>query len=182
MVHRRVEPGPGQESVWDYPRPPRLEDSSKHVQIVFQGVVIADSQHAKRVLETSQPPAYYIPPTDLQLQYFTETSHQTYCEWKGMASYYTINVADHSLPMLPGTILIPLLAMRHWLTMWLSILAKWMLAISMAKRYRRRRAISMAAGSRKILSDPSRADPVPGVGNRHSRSILCLPPSVGPSP
>lgn len=89
------EPGPGQESVWDYPRPPRLEESHKHIQVVFNGVVIADTHRAKRILETSHPPVYYIPPEDVQLgQYFTPTSRSTFCEWKGAASYYTITVGN----------------------------------------------------------------------------------------
>ena len=94
MNTRRIEPGPGQESVWDYPRPPRLEDTNKHIQIVFGGVVIADSRRAKRVLETSHPPVYYLPPDDVQLQYFTPATGQSLCEWKGIASYSTVSVGD----------------------------------------------------------------------------------------
>lgn len=93
---QRVAPGPGQESVWDYPRPPRLEDSPKHVRVILNGVVIADTQRAKRMLETSHPPVYYLPPEDVRLEYFTETSRETYCEWKGLASYYTISVGDRT--------------------------------------------------------------------------------------
>lgn len=95
---KRIEPGPGQESVWDYPRPPKLEDSDKHIQIVFNGVVIADTRRAKRVLETSHPPVYYIPLEDMKREYLRETTHHTFCEWKGAASYYTITVGDKSLP------------------------------------------------------------------------------------
>ena len=94
----RIEPGPGQESVWDYPRPPRLEDSNKHIQVVFNGVVIADTHRAKRVLETSHPPVYYIPPEDVKMEYFTPTSRTTFCEFKGAASYYTITVGDRTIP------------------------------------------------------------------------------------
>lgn len=94
MTRERIIPGPGQESVWDYPRPPRLEDCSKHVQIVFNDVVIADTQRSKRVLETSHPPSYYLPPEDLQMEYFIPTARSTFCEWKGQASYYTIRVGD----------------------------------------------------------------------------------------
>jgi uncharacterized protein (DUF427 family) len=90
----RVVPGPGQESVWDYPRPPRLEDSSKQIQVVFNGVVIADTRRAKRVLETSHPPVYYIPPEDIQQDYLIHTPRSTYCEWKGQGAYYTIEVGD----------------------------------------------------------------------------------------
>src|SRR5438067_8726373 len=92
---KRIEPGPGQESVWDYPRPPRLEDSSKHIQVIYNGVVIADTHRAKRVLETSHPPVYYIPPEDVKLaEYFIPAQRTTFCEWKGAASYYTIKVGD----------------------------------------------------------------------------------------
>jgi len=95
MNQKRIEkPGPGQESVWDYPRPPRLEDSDKHIQVVFNGIVIADTHRAKRILETSHPPVYYIPPQDVKLEYFTPTQHITFCEWKGAASYYTITVCN----------------------------------------------------------------------------------------
>jgi uncharacterized protein (DUF427 family) len=90
----RIAPGPGQESVWDYPRPPRLEDSGKHVQVVFNDVIIADTHRAKRVLETSHPPIYYISPEDIQQAYLTQTAHSSYCEWKGQAAYYTIAVGD----------------------------------------------------------------------------------------
>ena len=68
---RRIEPGPGQESVWDYPRPPRLEPVRKHIQIVFNGVTLADTRRAYRVLETSHPPVYYLPPDDIQMQYLS---------------------------------------------------------------------------------------------------------------
>jgi uncharacterized protein (DUF427 family) len=96
MNRQRIEPGPGQESVWDYPRPPRLEDSPKHIQIIFNDVVIADTHQAKRVLETSHPPVYYISPEDMQMQYFTRTNRSTFCEWKGQAAYYTLTVGDRT--------------------------------------------------------------------------------------
>lgn len=91
---RRIPPGPGQESVWDYPRPPRLENTSKHIEVIFNGVVIADTRNAKRVLETSHPPTYYLPPEDVRLkEYFKPVPNKTsYCEWKGVANYYTIEV------------------------------------------------------------------------------------------
>ncbi|GCF09343.1 DUF427 domain-containing protein [Dictyobacter arantiisoli] len=98
MLRKRIAPGPGQESVWDYPRPPRLEDSQKLIQIVLNGIEIAHTQHAKRVLETSQPPTYYIPPEDVKMEYFIPSHKHTYCEWKGTASYYTITVGDISIP------------------------------------------------------------------------------------
>ena len=90
MKHERTMPGPGQESVWDYPRPPRVEDSSKHIQVIFNGVVIAETQRAKRVLETSHPPVYCIPPEDIKMEHLELTSRTTWCEWKGQAAYYDI--------------------------------------------------------------------------------------------
>lgn len=83
-----------QESVWDYPRPPRVEDSARHIQVVFNGEMIAGTRRARRVLETSHPPVYYIPPEDIKQEYLALTSRQTYCEWKGQASYYTITVGE----------------------------------------------------------------------------------------
>jgi uncharacterized protein (DUF427 family) len=84
--------------VWDYPRPPRLEDSGKHIQVIFNGITLADSRHAKRVLETSHPPAYYIPPEDIQMVYLTPTPRTSWCEWKGQANYYTVTIASKQAP------------------------------------------------------------------------------------
>ncbi len=85
-------PAAGQESVWDYPRPPRLERTPKRIQIFFNGVQIVDSHSAWRVLETSHPPVYYIPPADIQMQFIRQVSGSSVCEWKGQASYYSLDV------------------------------------------------------------------------------------------
>jgi uncharacterized protein (DUF427 family) len=89
-----IKPLPGQESVWDYPRPPKVEASPKRIQIWFNEIMIVDSQQTQRVLETSHPPAYYIPPADIAMQYLSTISRQSYCEWKGMARYYCIQVGN----------------------------------------------------------------------------------------
>lgn len=82
----RVEPGPGQESVWDYPRPPRLERCDLRVLVELRGLVIADSRGAYRVLETSHPPVYYVPREDTVG--LTESAGSTsWCEYKGRARY-----------------------------------------------------------------------------------------------
>ena len=94
MSQRRIEPGPGQESVWDYPRPPRVEDSTRHIKVIFNKIMIADTHQASRVLETSHPPVYYIPPDDIRMEYLSRTDRSTFCEWKGQASYYSIRVVD----------------------------------------------------------------------------------------
>ena len=90
MGRQRVEPGPGQESVWDYPRPPRMEDVEEKVKVVFGGVTIAYTTRAKRVLETSHPPVYYVPPEDIMMEHLRPSSATSYCEWKGRGSYYDV--------------------------------------------------------------------------------------------
>ncbi len=87
----------GQESVWDYPRPPRLEATTRHIQVICNGVVIADSTRAYRVLETSHPPVYYIPPEDIRMEYLEASLRTTFCEWKGQGAYYHVHVADKHL-------------------------------------------------------------------------------------
>ena len=91
---RRVEPGPGQESVWDYPRPPRVEPSTKHVRIEHAGSVIAESRRAIRVLETAGAPVWYLPPDDVRTELLEPAAGQTVCEWKGTASYFHVRIGD----------------------------------------------------------------------------------------
>jgi uncharacterized protein (DUF427 family) len=88
-----VPPGPGQESVWDYPRPPRLERVKKRLRVVLGGVTLADTTHGKRVLETSHPPVYYFPTADVRMQHLLAVSGSSFCEWKGAARYFDVNVA-----------------------------------------------------------------------------------------
>ncbi|MFN8129626.1 MAG: DUF427 domain-containing protein [Candidatus Nanopelagicales bacterium] len=85
--------GPGQESVWDYPRPPAIEPSDELVRVVHAGQVIAESKRAFRVLETAHAPAYYIPAQDVDWSHLLEVPYRTVCEYKGAASY-----ADLLLP------------------------------------------------------------------------------------
>jgi uncharacterized protein (DUF427 family) len=87
-------PKPGQESVWDYPRPPRVERSAKEVRVEFNGEVVAQTTRALRVLETSHPPVYYIPIDDVKREYLTPTQQRTFCEFKGAASYWTLKVGE----------------------------------------------------------------------------------------
>lgn len=88
----RQTPLNNQESVWDYPRPPRVESVAKPIRVVFNGETIVDTQRALRVLETSHPPVYYIPPEDIRMEYFAMTARHTVCEFKGAASYWTIRL------------------------------------------------------------------------------------------
>ena len=89
-----VLPAEGQESVWDYPRPPRVEPTSKRLQVVFNGRVVADTTRGYRVLETSHPPTYYFPPSDVAMAFFRRTTQRSLCEWKGQAGYYTVVVGE----------------------------------------------------------------------------------------
>ena len=86
-IIEKIEPKPGQESVWDYPRPPKLEDTDARIKIIFDNVLIADTNRAKRVLETSHPPVYYIPPQDVQMRFLLPSFGKSFCEWKGTAKY-----------------------------------------------------------------------------------------------
>ena len=83
-----------QESVWDYPRPPAIESTDRHIRVVFNEVTLADTTAAYRILETSHPPVYYIPPDDVKMEHLARTSRSTACEWKGRAVYYTVEVGD----------------------------------------------------------------------------------------
>jgi uncharacterized protein (DUF427 family) len=82
------------ESVWDFPRPPRLESVPWRIRVVHAGVTIVDAPSAYRVLETSQPPAYYVAPDHVDLERLRPVDHRTFCEWKGMASYADVVVGD----------------------------------------------------------------------------------------
>jgi uncharacterized protein (DUF427 family) len=94
MKPERLEPGPGQESVWDYPRPPLIEDFTGHIRVIFNKLVIANTHGAKRVLETSHPPVYYIPPQNIQMHYLVKSPLTSWCEFKGKAHYYTVVVNE----------------------------------------------------------------------------------------
>lgn len=82
--------GPGQESVWDYPRPAIAEPSERHIQIIHKSLELVDSRAAWRTLETSHPPTYYIPPEDVAMEYLEPNSRRSMCEWKGQARYFDI--------------------------------------------------------------------------------------------
>ncbi len=89
-----IKPKAGEESVWDYPRPPKIEDFNGHIQIFFNGELVADTRRAKRVLETSHPPVYYIHPDDVKREFLEPAANHSFCEWKGEAGYYHLNVKD----------------------------------------------------------------------------------------
>jgi uncharacterized protein (DUF427 family) len=89
-----VPPGPGQESVWDYPRPPRVEASDEVVEVRLGGRVVARSDRTLRILETSHPPTYYLPESDFAPGVLRPVEGRTYCEYKGVAAYYDLVAGD----------------------------------------------------------------------------------------
>ena len=93
-----IQPGPGQESVWDYPRPPRVESVPLRVRAVVDDRALADSRAAFRVLETAGAPVYYLPPADIDLDRLRENDRRTVCEWKGVATYLDYVDGERTIP------------------------------------------------------------------------------------
>ncbi len=83
---------PGQESVWNYPRPAIAEKTPRHIRIVHKGLVLADTRAAWRTLETSHPPTYYIPQADIAMAHLRSNPARSLCEWKGQAVYWDVEI------------------------------------------------------------------------------------------
>lgn len=95
MKHpKATPPKPGEESVWDYPRPPKLESVNGTVEVFFAARRIASSSNALRILETSHPPTIYIPPKDIVQDVLIKSDRSTFCEWKGKGYYYHLMSED----------------------------------------------------------------------------------------
>ncbi|MEU4159938.1 DUF427 domain-containing protein [Actinoplanes sp. NPDC026670] len=86
------------ESVWDYPRPPRVERTTVRVTIVNSGLVVADSVRCLRVLETSHPPVFYVPRDDIADGVLEAAAGHSYCEFKGVATYWDLVVGEIRVP------------------------------------------------------------------------------------
>jgi len=84
------------ERVADYPRPPRLEPSTRHVLIRLGGQVIAETRAAYRVLETFHPPTWYLPPEAFAPGILRPAPGSSFCEWKGRARYWDIGTAERA--------------------------------------------------------------------------------------
>ena len=82
------------ESVWDYPRPPRVEPSPETVEIELGGQVVARTTRSVRVLETSHPPTYYVPADDFADGVLQPAAGSSWCEWKGRAAYDDLVAGD----------------------------------------------------------------------------------------
>lgn len=94
MTPRPDPPGPGQESVWRYPRPAIAERSGRHVRIEHAGTVVADTRAPVRTLETSHPPTWYIPPDAVTPGLLRASARRSFCEWKGEARYWNLVIGD----------------------------------------------------------------------------------------
>lgn len=90
--------GPGQTSVWSFPRPAIAERSAAHVVIEHRGTIVADTSASVRTLETSHPPSYYIPPDAIAPNVLRRGSGSSFCEWKGSALYWDVVIGDLVLP------------------------------------------------------------------------------------
>ncbi|WP_433800850.1 DUF427 domain-containing protein [Actinomycetospora sp. CA-084318] len=97
MRIRRETPGPGQESVWDYPRPPRAERDHRRCVVTHAGTVVVDTDDLIRVLETSHPPTFYLPRTAFAEGVLRPAQRRTVCEWKGTARYVDVVVPGATL-------------------------------------------------------------------------------------
>jgi uncharacterized protein (DUF427 family) len=92
-------PGAGQESVWDYPRPPALVACRQTVEVRAGDALIAASNRCMRVLETASPPSYYIPPAEIDMTRLAKAPGSSYCEWKGVAQYWALAGEFVELPV-----------------------------------------------------------------------------------
>jgi uncharacterized protein (DUF427 family) len=88
-----IDPGPGQESVWDYPRPPVVVADDRHVVVGDLSAPLADTRASLRVLETASPPTFYLPPDDVDLERLVPAAGRSFCEWKGEATYLSVDDA-----------------------------------------------------------------------------------------
>jgi uncharacterized protein (DUF427 family) len=88
-----VPPGPGQESVWDYPRPPAIRPEPRLVEVHHAGALLARSQRGIRVCETGSPPTIYLPADDVVMDRLAVSARRSFCEWKGEARYFCLQDA-----------------------------------------------------------------------------------------
>ncbi len=90
-------PGPDQESVWDYPRPPGIEPDARRITVCFEGHCVADSNQALRVLETAGAPVFYLPPEHVNTDWLRLAAATSRCEWKGIAEYWNLTIGHQQV-------------------------------------------------------------------------------------
>lgn len=94
-----VEPKAGQESVWDYPRPPLVQGCDRLVVVNYSGKVLARSRETYRVLETASPPSFYLPEKAVNWEQLAQTPGSSFCEWKGVAQYWNLSSDPQGEPV-----------------------------------------------------------------------------------
>lgn len=165
-----VVPEPGQESVWDYPRPPRIASDGREV-IVRVGVhEIARSRRSVRLLETASPPTFYVPPDDVRTEFLEMEAGASRCEWKGEARYWSVMVPGRRVIAAAWSYADPLPGyerIRGYFAFYPSLPH----ARSIPLQSSRSRAGSMAGGSRRKSSGPSRVNPDPRAGEGSSHFL-----------
>lgn len=158
------------ESVWDYPRPPRLEADGRHVVVEFAGALIADTRHSVRVLETSHPPVFYVPAQDTRQELFRQSGTRTWCEWKGAATYWDLRVEGSAgVPDVAWSYEDPSPDSPRSPDSWPSTHPGWIAAESGTRRWSRSRETSTGAGSPPRSTGLSRARRVRGGGDAPPR-------------
>ena len=113
MHPQRHPVGPGQESVWDYPRPPSAEVTGRRVDVEFGGRVVASSTRAVRVCETSHPPVFYVPREDVVDGVLERAAGGSFCEWKGQATYWDLVVDGSRSPQAAWSYEAPTTGFEH---------------------------------------------------------------------
>jgi uncharacterized protein (DUF427 family) len=99
LIRPKLEtPAPGQESVWDYPCPPRVEPTSKRIEVVSAGELIVDTREAYRLLEMAHPPVYFVPPDAVRPGVLQLTFHEDYCSVMGLRRFFNVTVGGHVAP------------------------------------------------------------------------------------
>jgi uncharacterized protein (DUF427 family) len=90
-------PGPGQESVWDYRRPPAIVADTREIIIRWGALEVAHTRRAFRILETAHPPSFYLPWEDVARHLLVPGTGSSFCEWKGPARYWSLVDAGRRL-------------------------------------------------------------------------------------
>lgn len=98
------------ESVWDYPRPPELVPFEGQIKVFDENRLLAKSVAAYRILETSHPPTFYVPPDDVDAALLEPMLGASYCDWKGPATYYRLRSGDHRIEQVGWSYLAPMSA------------------------------------------------------------------------
>ncbi len=92
-------PGPGQVSVWDFPRPPAIVADEREIVVRWGAVEVARTRRAVRLLETSHPPSFYLPWADVTRNLLQpDPAAGSFCEWKGPAQYWALVDGPRRLP------------------------------------------------------------------------------------